>query len=479
MALHVTNDVIRENLLDNSGFGVWSNSTLAGFEDSNTGFSNLEDNGEDWTGASGSTPPDGWTVGTDGVFNILADSGPDGTGDSCLEIEVNATPDADPYIYDSFTTEVGKLYRVTFYFKHVDGTNGKVMLGTTAGGSEIKLWDNLTDAAWTQYSYVFEATTTTVYISLQTISSTAGQSELFDTITLSEVTPACVGADSKGPDGWRKGPTNEHRLYREHDGANTKDGSFYAIKVITTTTTSRTLAWPNDERQSLADHYRRFAGRTVTFGAWVKTSTASYARLVIYDGVLTQYSSYHTGSGTYEWLEVTKTVDSSVTIFYVGLETVGSASTAYISQPMLVFGSSIGEGNAKTKSNETIYFEKKVDSQSLDNSTGKSDVTVTTMNVEADSYGAIPKGAKAVRVLIEVNDSGSATTDCYFIAGSDISDLDAEAVCSPAGLAADMKARRAIWIPCNSDGDFEYQISATGSGTFDITKFQYIGVQLR
>lgn len=51
-----------------------------------------------------------------------------------------------------------------------------------------------------------------------------------------------------------------------------------------------------------------YQGRTVTFGVWIKTSTASLARILIADGVGTTYSSFHTGGGSYEFLTVTRTI---------------------------------------------------------------------------------------------------------------------------------------------------------------------------
>lgn len=44
-------------------------------------------------------------------------------------------------------------------------------------------------------------------------------------------------------------------------------------------------------------------------GMWVKTSIANHARVAIYDGVGTSTSSYHTGSGNWEFLAVTRQVN--------------------------------------------------------------------------------------------------------------------------------------------------------------------------
>ena len=74
-------------------------------------------------------------------------------------------------------------------------------------------------------------------------------------------------------------------------------------------------------------------------------------------------------------------------------------------------------------------------------------------------------------------DSGSAGTDCYFHTRKDSSQSWAGTI-NPAGLANDAYARSAIcWQPCNSDGDMDYIVEATGSSTFDIS-ISYKGVEL-
>lgn len=67
--------------------------------------------------------------------------------------------------------------------------------------------------------------------------------------------------------------------------------------------------------------------RKVSFGAWVRCSTASIARIVVYDGVTTSASSFHTGSGSFEWLTVTHTMSGSATLLqvYCQVEASGSA----------------------------------------------------------------------------------------------------------------------------------------------------------
>lgn len=72
-------------------------------------------------------------------------------------------------------------------------------------------------------------------------------------------------------------------------------------------------------------------GTSFGFGAWVKTSIGSHARLQFNDGSTTSESSYHTGGGDWEWLTGTHVVDSGATYLALELEVNGSAGDAYVS----------------------------------------------------------------------------------------------------------------------------------------------------
>lgn len=75
--------------------------------------------------------------------------------------------------------------------------------------------------------------------------------------------------------------------------------------------------------------YIYFQGNEVTVGFWVKTSTAAIARIIIDDGVGTSASGYHTGGGTYELLEVTRTLDGSASKLTVELHVEGAGSAKF------------------------------------------------------------------------------------------------------------------------------------------------------
>jgi hypothetical protein len=145
---------------------------------------------------------------------------------------------------------------------------------------------------------------------------------------------------------------------------------------------------------------------------------------------------------------------------------------------MLVFGNSIGEGNYTRPQGEVIYFEKQVTSNLLHNITSSS-VLATALNVEADSNGVIPKGAKAINVFGRVRDSGSAGSDyiSMYLKNNDTGDSIARFEVS--GIANDRYRDQVNWQDCDANGDFHYIIDASGSDTLDVRLFYYCAVQLR
>jgi len=83
-------------------------------------------------------------------------------------------------------------------------------------------------------------------------------------------------------------------------------------------------------------------GKDVSAAVWIKTSSASAARLRINDGVGSTYSPYHTGGGAWEGPEsstpliVTRTLDASATTLKVDVEL--SSGSAYVEGMMACLG---------------------------------------------------------------------------------------------------------------------------------------------
>jgi hypothetical protein len=125
----------------------------------------------------------------------------------------------------------------------------------------------------------------------------------------------------------------------EKGESTTKDTGSYAMKVAISG------AGSSDSyirfKQHVAD-YAKFAGLTALFNVRVQCSTASKVRLSIDDGVTSvQYSSYHSGGGAYETLQVALAASASLTKMVVKVEitsdfTGTGASSTFIDSAFLV-----------------------------------------------------------------------------------------------------------------------------------------------
>ena len=150
-------------------------------------------------------------------------------------------------------------------------------------------------------------------------------------------------------------------------------------------------------------YYERFRGRTVTFGCWVKTSNSG-VEIAIGDSAGETGSADHGGGGGWEWLELTKTFADTITHVSFMLRNTSTANTTiYFSQPIAVFGNSIGEGNYTRPLRETIYLDGECEVINTSFSTGTG-----SFDLEEDSGWKLPSGIQAiVNSRITVKDSGS------------------------------------------------------------------------
>jgi len=444
---------LKENLITNSGFDVWSNSTP---ETVSTPVEDdmADDDTGDWTSIDS-------TLAFDAVNNHY-------------EITYVAGSQRQHRTITALTA--GKLYKLTLDIK--DGTRSGesvqvFMSSNLTGDNANSMASGTTTGSWASITVVFEAASTDDTVIIDTYMSGSGNVEIRN-FALYEVTPGCVAADSKAMDGWYK--DNDQDLWRQHNdgGTLTKDGSFYSLKVYATGGSGHEVLWPSSDVTTSLVHCQRFAGRTVTFGCWMKSDAATIVKVA--DNAATTQDT-HSGGNAWEWIEVTHTVTASPTAFKVLFRAAGT-DTYYISQPMLVFGSSIGEGNYTRPQGEIVWFESQSGSNSMQATTGYSTGGWTTINLEADNNGKIPKGIKAAYIKTIVNDSASASTAaCRLIVSKDSVHQTLEN--SVQGLANDFKSHMVGWINCNSDGDVVRYIFASGSGTFDISEFVVNAVQLR
>lgn len=83
--------------------------------------------------------------------------------------------------------------------------------------------------------------------------------------------------------------------------------------------------------------------KTVTFGAWVRATVASRARVFCNDGVGVNYSSYHSGGGVLEFITVTRTLDAASTFVQVGLSVDTGDTTAQFDGAVFVRGKYVAD----------------------------------------------------------------------------------------------------------------------------------------
>ena len=448
--------VLKENLLTNSGFDVWSNSTL---ENATGTKLHPQNNATDPDANTDSTS--GWSAHNGATLSSEESVG----GFSGSVLKVLDTSGADGSAIFTATTVVGKLYKLVFTQKNGDN-RGFVSIGSSANGGQTRAQEALDNASATVKTIVFEATVTTTYISLGSLDD--NDYCYFGVVSLYEVTPGC-GADL-APDGWGNGTaTGLLTMRREHDGSNTKEGSFYALRANWTNTNSN---YAVSQDLGVAGVLERFQGRTITFGCWIKVEAGTNGYITIHDSAGRTDSPVHTTS-TYTWVEVTRTIATSATSCSVALYHTGNVNptTIYFSQPMLVFGSSIGEGNYTRPQGEIVWFEKfeviqdDVDPLSTDDG---------ILNLEALSSGVIPKGVKAVCMTSQVLNS-SITSDQGIRWGKD-STYSGGVWNYP--LIDNVYSQGAGWTSCDSNGDIYQKVTESGDTLSGL--YQTItGVQLR
>jgi hypothetical protein len=432
-----------QNLLGNSPFGAWSNATLENV---------------------GNNLVTGWTNNGGYPYETFVSSGANITSAiNTTAYGVAAT--------NALVVAIGHIYRVVITVSLNSGT--PPALGSSSNGTALDGALASTTLSAGANTLIFKAGAQDAYLVLWNNNSA---SNFEAAITLYEVTPGCIAADMKGPDGWSR-ENGTARLYREYNGANTHSGSFYSLKYVISGAISDDIQWPLSSIRGLPEHYAKFAGKIVTFGLWVKTDVANNFRIGLQDGVTGSASAYHTGDGTWQWLEVTKSVSQNPTMFMAFIINALNAATytAYFSQPMLVFGPSIGQGNYSPRPDEIIWTETPIVLSSLDGKTSLSTTAATAIDIGADTSGLIGKGAKAVFVSMEASDSASAGGDCKVTLGP--TSANQPFACSPAGLANSRTARAQGWAPLAADGTLTYVLTATGSATLAISKAKITGIQ--
>jgi len=369
-----TGGVLKENLLTNSGFDVWSNGTTEGITTLLSDDMADDDTG-DWT----STYTDTFTFNTD-RYRFGRNS-----ADARASIVVSGMV-------------VGRLYRISADFKNGSATSKEawVNIDGNPGTYPLKGSSIVTSSSFQTASFIWVAVGTSETCWLWCTASSSNYLEVQNFI-VEEVTPGCVAANTLAFDGWAKAASAD--LYREnwdqvagHFGGsyNVQSGSKYSLKLVGGTDGT----WDVFYNGGNLPEKLRYAGRTITFGAWVKTDAANQIQLQIYDDGA-NLSSNNTGTG-WEWLEITKTIDADTGQTSVGF-LVDNTKTAYISQPMLVFGNSIGEGNYNRPRGEIINCQTQIPIAPIAVTSPYDTLSSNrTYGLEAYSKGLLPKGVKAL-----------------------------------------------------------------------------------
>ena len=84
-----------------------------------------------------------------------------------------------------------------------------------------------------------------------------------------------------------------------------------------------------------------YAGKELTLGCWVYTGNANDIRIALVDDIGTSYSSRNSVGGAWEWLAVTRTIDSGTAYIRVGLLYLDAIVYGWFDGAILVEGSSV------------------------------------------------------------------------------------------------------------------------------------------
>ena len=184
-------------------------------------------NGTAWTGATGATPPDSWSVVTAGTFTIVDRSGDSGAppgAAASLRIAVNSTPTANPSITQAMTVVANKAHRFSIWARRDTADGYKLRIGTSSGGAEIYDSGTLINTVWTYTTTEFTPTGTTIYVTLIVTDGDAAEKCYFDDASVIQI--GCVAEyspDGINPDEGVWYDTSDNNLDGTITGATAKD----------------------------------------------------------------------------------------------------------------------------------------------------------------------------------------------------------------------------------------------------------------
>jgi len=226
------------------------------------------------------------------------------------------------------------------------------------------------------------------------------------------------GANGDACDEWSKSLSlSVWRMPASAVGGGLSSGSPWAIAAYKRTTDEEIIYWEKMKDKEPGYVYK-VAGRKVTFGAVVYPAQANKIRLSIYDGVTTTYSSYAPLANTKQWLEVSTTIGNfnSIDRIRVAFHFEGSVGDlSYITAPMLVLGSYIGEFNYQSIPGEIVRCKTHITPVTYYGATvGAGDNRF--IRICDETNGAVPRGAIGVVAAFEgtAGSAGSQSTLCLY-----------------------------------------------------------------
>lgn len=122
----------------------------------------------------------GWTAVTATLSSVAG-------GQSNNALQVASSGANVGQAYQDVTTVIGRVYKLTVYFKKGTSATGSILVGSSGTPNEIAELTGLSDADWAQKTILFMATATTTRITLQTDDATDTENSLFDELVVDEV----------------------------------------------------------------------------------------------------------------------------------------------------------------------------------------------------------------------------------------------------------------------------------------------------
>lgn len=315
---------VSSNLIGNATLGVCTGCTAG------VGTNIISDTA--WTGASGATPPTGWSADA-GAFDIVGS----GYSGNCLKVTTGAANYAS--MYKIFTIDPTKAYTITGYLKGGNATYSYILVGNSDGGQPyyVRHVNPSTTTAWTAISVPFypagyvTSARVTVYVS-----GTSGTYDYVDDLSISEMTLSGDTA-AKAPEHWAFMPNGGSFSINRTAGLNTE---MTYVKLLGGTGTT-SLSWPDEYTRFSPIHTVKFAERGISFGAWLRSSDSNAGRVCIYDnGAAFVCSSYVTNDGEWHWMYVNDTADAGTTVTAVYIEA-AAGTEVDVSSPTFIIGSDV------------------------------------------------------------------------------------------------------------------------------------------